>query len=215
MATTVITAVSTGIPADDIVAGAARGSEGGSAAARAAAALLLPGRTFGPVRTITLVDGSDPDSVRLSTYGDTVLLLGTDPGELTVPPSSGVFSLTYESVSMTYALTIHSPARRREVIIGQEGVVLDEGEPLPFETSYWAGEHDRHPGEDPAFDSDEWARAGALWMFGYDPSDLTADPRGLAAQPSHLLPPAGAAQPPETDGPDHRWNRRWNPFRRG
>lgn len=162
------------------------GPEQGRAAAEAVIADIFAGRGLRFRETSNIYEASYPgeDTVGVSTYGDTVVLGG-----------EWVFAKGYEAVHaaargrQVWELAIHSVVdlchievrdaagqvvRRldRYADIDPEGIAANtEGDPLPFEVPYWAGEHaDSDPGEEvdalTPFHPLDMGEAAMGWIFG-------------------------------------------------
>lgn len=193
MATFEIHGISPGLPVDDLVAH----SEGGPGAALRAAGLLFPKHRF------ELADDAASDHLWLRTHGPATVILGSHGRDIEVPEGLGYFGFTHQTVSGAYAIEVRTPQAHRFVVLSPGSVDLEEGEPLPFEQPFWAGDHDRYDDSPVRFDVAEFASTAMLWMFGYDPASPSPhssfDP-GLDAY--HALREPAAPNPPPADAPD-------------
>ncbi|MDQ8706469.1 hypothetical protein RCO28_28945 [Streptomyces sp. LHD-70] len=144
MATRNLCAVAPHRPAEDI--GVL--PEGGADAACSAVERLFPGR-YAPV-----ADGE----FRIGTYGPTVLIVGDPAAEIRVPEGHGTYAYTFQTAALAASFEVQTEVLRRLVALSPESVDFEEGEPLPFEGEFRAGEC--------VLDSDGLSVAAQRWMFG-------------------------------------------------
>lgn len=168
--------------------------EAGLQAAAAAASVLFHGASVTPLGSGTWAAPYLPvdpgaDDLLLATYGDSVVLLGPEPD---LAPAKGhvgmgVWAFVRHSVTSTNLVHVEAPQLFRFVGVTPGEVAPEEGEPLEFERAFLAGGDDRYPGDQPAFDPDDWGAAAMVWLFGYDPSGVLPGPFDAASQPLHTV----------------------------
>lgn len=186
-------ALSPGIPREDVLAV----EEGGHAAAALAIETLWPGR-WRLADTATLSDARDVclDCLWVGTWGETVLLVNTDPYELCDDEAlrvdgRGLWLLVgHEAVSLA---AYRTPERfgARDVAVDAESSAQDlraalSGDLLDFEEPYARGEH--MVGDAPYHPVD-LARSALIWCFGISPSVRPSDAVTdsiASAEPSRL-----------------------------
>lgn len=195
MAKVEILGLADGLPRTGIVTG----TGGDPAAARAVLTALFPGRIGDPLPPADLLTASYPEYGRVyaGTFGDTTVVCGQDLLELTdliaavavAGAGRTAVRLQVNSVADSAALEILGPAGetvREVMLVGEQGVVVDDGEHLDFERSFWAGEEDPEGafaivnGRDMPFDVIDFGQEALRALFGFvvdndrRPGDLDA-----------------------------------------
>jgi hypothetical protein len=201
MPTIEVLAVAPDLPVDDLLVQ----PEGGPAAALRALAVVLPGSAFEHVHTGTwAVPGQQPpDALLVSTFGETTMFLGTPVGQLTVPPGTSTFSLSYQTVSMAYGIDVSGPRFHRMIALSPGVLDHAEGAPLPFEAAFSEGMAEANATY--SFDDGGFAAAAGEWMFGCQPLDPRPEDRvHLGGLPLHVFSAAPTQVPPEPSDGRHR-----------
>ena len=220
MATIEIMGVADGLPRTGLVAGAG----GDPAAARALVTALFPGRVGADVPPVDLRSAVHPEPGRAyaGVFGTTAVVCGDDLTELVdLSAALGalagrtVVRLQVSSVTDSAALEILGPdgsTVREVMLVGEQGVVVDDGPRLDFERPFFAGERDPDGayavvnGPGMPFDAVDYGQEALRTLFGFAvdsrrPGDLDArhillhgfavDPVGDAAGGSVGDPGAG------------------------
>lgn len=169
-------------------------AEGGPAAAVDAVEALWPGRwRLSETASLTEARRVCLDCLWVGTWGDTLLLVNTDPYELCddqafAEDGRGVWLLVSHEASNLAAYRTPAAYLSRDVTLDADSDADDlhealAGEVLAFEAPYAAGER-RGPNGDP-FDPVDLARSALDWVFGL------ADPDNL---PMHRFEPVASAR---------------------
>jgi hypothetical protein len=191
--------------------------EGGPIAAAATLATFLPSIAVGPPVLTTLDEAAYPGAhaFGVATFGPTTVLAGM----LAVEHSAEIHARAAASHLRTWCLQIHSVvdlcafeardpsgAVTRRVELHADMADLSEaaeGEPLPFEGPYWAGEH-----REDVEEGDEWpypfdfhplalGDAAIAWLFGTSGEGAAVDEvqaslpplRDIWEIPAHVFTP--------------------------
>lgn len=181
-----ILGLATGVPRTELAPGAG----GDPAAARSLLTALFPGRIGDALPPADLLTASRPEYGRVyaGVFGGTAVVCGQDLLELTdladavrlLAAGRTVVRLKVNSVVDSAALEILGPdgdPARELMLVGEQGVIVDEGAPLEFERPFWSGERDPDGsfavvnGTDMPFDVIDFGQEALRALFGFGADD--------------------------------------------
>ncbi len=211
MATIEILGAADGLPRTGLVPG----DIGDPAAARALVTALYPGRVGADLPPLDLRSAVHPEAGRAyaGVFRDAVIVCGDDLTDLVdlapvagrLGPGRTVVRLQVSSVTESAGLEILGPdgsTVRDVMLVGEQGVVVDDGPRLDFERPFFAGERDPDGayavvnGPAMPFDAVDYGQEALRTLFGFAvdgrrPGDLDA---------RHVLLHGFAVDPAGDDG---------------